>query len=167
MNNNVIKSIEVGYFKVPLEGNLVDALHGKHDHFEIITATVLMNDGTTGVGYTYTGGIGGTAITLMLKNDLVPRLVGRELTTPEQMNDYMSQSIHYVARGGIASFAISALDIAFWDVKLKRDRITSYNVCYTKLLRNFGMKSFDFGYYIFGKEIIYEKGFGSKSFKSK
>lgn len=37
----------------------------------------------------------------------------------EKMNDYMNQHIHYVARGGIASFAISALDIAFWDIELK------------------------------------------------
>ena len=32
----------------------------------------------------------------------------------------MARGIHYVARGGIAAFAISALDIAFWDVMLKQ-----------------------------------------------
>ena len=41
------------------------------------------------------------------------------MNSPEKMNDYMNQHIHYVARGGIASFAISALDIAFWDIELK------------------------------------------------
>lgn len=119
----MIKNIEVGYFEVPLKGNLVDALHGKHDNFELITASVLMEDGRKGIGYTYTGGIGGKAIALMLNNDLIPRLVGKEFTSPEKMNDYMNQCIHYVARGGIASFAISALDIAFWDMKLKGENI--------------------------------------------
>lgn len=33
----------------------------------------------------------------------------------------MNTKIHYVARGGIASFAISALDIALWDAYLKTD----------------------------------------------
>lgn len=119
MASNTIKNVEVKYFKVPLEGNLVDALHGKHDNFELVTATILMEDGRTGTGYTYTGGIGGTAIVKMLVEDLVPRLVDRPFSNPEEMNAYMNQSIHYVARGGVASFAISALDIAFWDIHLK------------------------------------------------
>ncbi len=124
MGDNVIKSVDVKYFKVPLEGNLVDALHGKHDNFELITATVYMKDGRFGTGYTYTGGIGGTAIVDILKNDLIPQLIGKEYTSPEVMNDYMNQSVHYVARGGIASFGISALDIAFWDMKLKTEEIS-------------------------------------------
>ncbi|MDN8588157.1 mandelate racemase/muconate lactonizing enzyme family protein [Paenibacillus sp. 11B] len=115
--------MEVKYFNIPLEENLVDALHGKHDSFELITATIVMEDGRKGTGYTYTGGIGGTAIYKLLVNDLIPRLVGREFTTPDKMNAYMNQCIHYVARGGIASFAISALDIALWDIKLKTENM--------------------------------------------
>ncbi|MFI3205831.1 MAG: mandelate racemase/muconate lactonizing enzyme family protein [Clostridia bacterium] len=120
---NKITNIEIGYFRVPLEGNLVDALHGKHDDFELITATVYLEDGSVGTGYTYTGGWGGRSIETMLKIDLVPQLMGKEFTTPEEMNQYMCNCIHYVARGGIASFAISALDIAFWDAKLKKENI--------------------------------------------
>lgn len=123
MRENQISNIEARYYKIPLEGNLVDALHGKHDNFELITATVTMADGRKGTGYTYTGGIGGTAIVNMLRNDLIPRLIGKELNDVKEMNSYMCQCIHYVARGGIASFAISALDIAFWDVDLKTKNI--------------------------------------------
>lgn len=57
----------------------------------------------------------------MAEADLTPLLIGQDVQSPEQMNDFMNQRIHYVARGGIASFAISALDIAFWDAKLKRE----------------------------------------------
>lgn len=116
---NKIKQIKIDYFKIPLKGNLVDALHGKHDHFELITATITLDSGMSGTGYTYTGGFGGAAIATMLKVDLVPQLVGLEMKSPYEMNEYMNQHIHYVARGGIASFAISALDIAFWDLDLK------------------------------------------------
>lgn len=121
MKDNVINKIDIQYFKVPLQDNLVDALHGKHDNFELITATVYTNDGRSGTGYTYTGGIGGSAIVDLLRNDLVPRLIGKTFKTPEEMNQYMNRSIHYVARGGVASFSISALDIAFWDLKLKTE----------------------------------------------
>ncbi len=123
MGAYTIKKIDVGYFKVPLEGNLVDALHGKHDNFELITATVTTEDGQVGTGYTYTGGKGGVAIANMLKLDLIPGLIGKEVSfeTLSTLNLYMNNYVHYVARGGIASFAISALDIAFWDLVLKAD----------------------------------------------
>ena len=55
-----ITSVEARLFHVPLDEVLVDAKHGDHTHFELITATVTLDDGTTGTGYTYTGGKGGT-----------------------------------------------------------------------------------------------------------
>ncbi len=126
--SNIIKQIKIEYFRVPLEGYLVDALHGKHDFFELVTATVMLEDGRSGVGYTYTGGFGGAAIAKMLENDLIPQLIGLEMKTPYEMNDYMNQHIHYVARGGVASFAISALDIAFWDIELKTKKMALRDV---------------------------------------
>ncbi len=114
-----IELIDVGYYVVPLESILVDALHGEHKNFELVTATVKLSDGSIGTGYTYTGGFGGAAIAKMIESDLKPLLIGKEVLPPEQMMKYMNTRIHYVARGGIASFAISALDIAFWDADLK------------------------------------------------
>ncbi len=119
---SIIKNIKTDYYKLPLEGNMVDALHGKHDNFELITATVTLESGVTGVGYTYTGGIGGVAIAKMIELDLTPRLVGKEIKDFNDMCLYMNNAIHYVARGGVASFAISALDIAFWDAKLREEK---------------------------------------------
>lgn len=87
--DNKIKTIAIDYYKVPLEGNLVDALHGKHDNFELITATVTLENGRIGCGYTYTGGFGGAAIAKMLEQDLTPQLIGVPMNSPEKMNDYM------------------------------------------------------------------------------
>ncbi len=116
-----IKDINVIYHKLPLEDNLVDALHGKHDFFELILANITFEDGISGIGYTYTGGIGGAAIATMLEVDFKPRLIGKEVDDLYKMNAFLNTAVHYVARGGIASFAISALDIALWDAKLKRE----------------------------------------------
>ena len=54
-----IQSVEARLFAVPLAEVLSDAKHGDHTHFELITATIQLDDGTEGLGYTYTGGRGG------------------------------------------------------------------------------------------------------------
>ena len=115
-----IVSVKVRHFRIPLAEVLVDAKHGSHSHFELITATIQLNDGSEGTGYTYTGGVGGHAIAAMIENDLTPFLIGKNAEDVEGLYDAMQWHVHYVARGGIASFAISAIDIALWDIAAKR-----------------------------------------------
>lgn len=114
-----IERIEARYFAVPLAEILSDAKHGDHTHFELITATIRLQDGTEGTGYTYTGGRGGRAVHAMIDHDLAPFLIGKDGSAVEQLHDAMQDHVHYVARGGIASFAISAVDIALWDIRGK------------------------------------------------
>jgi len=120
MSSRII-SVETRLFEVPLPEVLSDAKHGDHFHFELVTATVKLEDGTQGTGYTYTGGKGGQAIRAMIKYDLAPALVGQDGADIAGLYDMMEWHIHYVGRGGIASFAISAVDIALWDAKGKRE----------------------------------------------
>ena len=114
-----IRSVEVRLFNVPLAEVLVDAKHGNHTHFELVTATIQLSDGSEGTGYTYTGGKGGQAIKAMIEHDLAPFLIGRDADDVEALYDAMQWHVHYVGRGGIASFAISAVDIALWDLRGK------------------------------------------------
>ncbi len=114
-----ITRIKTRRFAVPLAEVLTDAKHGDHTHFELVTATVHLSDGSQGTGYTYTGGKGGRAIKAMVKHDLAPFLLGRDAGDVETLYDAMQWHVHYVARGGIASFAISAVDIALWDLRCK------------------------------------------------
>src|SRR5438477_5004371 len=115
-----INAINARVFRVPLSEVLSDAKHGDHTHFELITVSVRLDDGSEGTGYTYTGGRGGQAILALIINDLVPLLEGRHPHEVEALHDEMQWHIHYVGRGGIASFAISAIDIALWDLRGKR-----------------------------------------------
>ncbi len=121
-----IKSVETRLFAVPLDEVLVDAKHGDHSHFHLITATVILEDGRSGTGYTYNGGRGGHATAAMIKHDLAPFLVGQDATDVEALYDAMQWHMHYVGRGGILSFAISAVDIALWDL---RGQITGKSLC--------------------------------------
>lgn len=115
-----IKNIDCKLFKLPLPEVMNDAKHGDHTHFELVTTTITLDDGTHGTGYTYTGGKGGHAIKAMVEHDLAPALIGRIGSDIDGIYDFMEWHIHYVGRGGIASFAISTIDIALWDIKCKR-----------------------------------------------
>ena len=115
-----VDRIETKLFKVPLAEMLTDATHGDHLHFDLVTVTIALDDGYEGTGYTYTGGRGGCAIKALLDHDLVPFLMGRDGSEVESINELCESHIHYVGRGGIASFAISAIDIALWDARCKR-----------------------------------------------
>lgn len=115
-----IAKVETRLFEVPLPEVLSDAKHGDHTHFELVTVTITLEDGSAGTGYTYTGGKGGYAIKAMLEHDLAPVLIGQDGTDIAGLYDFMEWHIHYVGRGGIASFAISAVDIALWDICGKR-----------------------------------------------
>lgn len=114
-----IEAVETRLYKVPLAEVLVDAKHGAHSHFDLVTATVHTSEGGSGTGYTYTGGRGGHAVAAMLKHDVGPFLVGRDAADVEALHDALFWHLHYVGRGGIAAFAISAADIALWDLRGK------------------------------------------------
>lgn len=114
-----IANMTTQLFKVPLAEVLTDAKHGAHTHFELITVTVELADGSQGTGYTYTGGRGGHAIKAMIDHDITPALVGSDGADVEGIHDFNQWHVHYVGRGGIASFAISAIDIALWDLRCK------------------------------------------------
>jgi L-alanine-DL-glutamate epimerase-like enolase superfamily enzyme len=111
----VIEHIETAYYRVPLEG-MGDAGHGIIDSEELITVQVAA-DGLVGHGYAYTIGRGGRAIQALIDHDLVPLLLGRPAEDVEQLWELMWRRLLYVGRGGLASFAIAALDIALWDLR--------------------------------------------------
>lgn len=104
---------------MPLAEVLSDAKHGDHTHFELVTCTITLENGSKGTGYTYTGGKGGYAIKAMIEHDLTPALLGKDGSKIDEIYDMLEWHVHYVGRGGIASFAISAVDIALWDIRGK------------------------------------------------
>lgn len=116
---SAIRSIDARLYRVPLAEVLSDAKHGDHTHFELITATITLENGSQGVGYSYTGGVGGKAILAMIEADLAPFLIGKDAGAVEDLHDALRWRIHYVGRGGVSAFAIAALDIALWDLRGK------------------------------------------------
>ncbi|RKR14396.1 L-alanine-DL-glutamate epimerase-like enolase superfamily enzyme [Maribacter vaceletii] len=115
-----ISNIKTRLFTVPLPEVMSDAKHGDHYHFELVTVTITLEDGSEGTGYTYTGGKGGFSIKAMIEHDFSDVLIGKDGTDVEGIYDFLEWHVHYVGRGGIASFATSAVDIALWDIRCKK-----------------------------------------------
>lgn len=116
-----IESVETRLYYVPLATEMTDARHGIMRDFAVVTALIRASDGTEGLGYSYTvGQTGGTALLALVRDDLTPLLLGADPRCTEQIWERMWWHLHYTGRGGLASFAISAVDIALWDLKSKR-----------------------------------------------
>ncbi|MGV8966645.1 MAG: mandelate racemase/muconate lactonizing enzyme family protein [Cellulomonas sp.] len=112
-----IERVRTDLFRVPLEHKLTDSTHGVMMDFELITVRIDDSDGRTGLGYTYTVNHGGAAVATMVERDLAPGLVGTEADRIEQRWQDMWWRLHYAGRGGHATSAISAVDIALWDLR--------------------------------------------------
>ena len=114
-------SLESKLYSIPLPTVMTDSMHGEMRCFAIIAVRVQSDNGDEGLGYTYTvGDTGGSAILAILDHDLAPLLKSEDPRRIEQLWKKMWWHLHYVGRGGIASFAISAVDIALWDLHAKR-----------------------------------------------
>lgn len=115
-----IVSIDSAMYQVPLAVPLSDSIHGEMPFFELITVRLRDDQGLEGLGYTYTVGAGGLAIHVLIDRYLKPDLLGQDPTRIEHLWERMWWRLHYSGRGGSASLAISAVDIALWDLAGKR-----------------------------------------------
>ena len=113
-----IAKVLTDHYRIPLPVVLSDSTHGDISHFGLIVARVQTVGGLEGMGYTYSvGDIGGSAIEAMVRDDLAPVLEGEEGDRIERLWERMWWHVHFVGRGGAASFAMAALDIALWDLR--------------------------------------------------
>ena len=119
-----IETVETAYYRLPLEP-MGDAGHGAIDTEELITLA-LGAEGLTGHGYAYTIGRGGRAVKALIDHDLAPLIEGQDASDIEGLWDLMWRRLLYVGRGGLASFAIAAVDVALWDLRgrARGDRCT-------------------------------------------
>jgi L-alanine-DL-glutamate epimerase-like enolase superfamily enzyme len=115
-----ISQIQADHFRIPLPVPLSDSTHGEMTAFDLVTVRVRDADGVEGLGYTYTAGTSAAAIKTLVEDGFKPLLEGEPADLIERHWERMWWSLHYSGRGGLAVFAISAVDIALWDLKARR-----------------------------------------------
>jgi L-alanine-DL-glutamate epimerase-like enolase superfamily enzyme len=123
-----ISTIETGFYRIPLPVTLSDSMHGDMAAFELITCRIRDADGAEGVGYTYTVRRNGGAVADILKREIPPLVEGREADDTEAIWHQVWWALHYGGRGGPAVLALSALDIALWDLKARRAQLPLYQL---------------------------------------
>lgn len=116
----LIKNVETGFYRIPLSVTLTDSTHGEIKAFELMTVRLRDADGAEGVGYTYTVGRNGGAVADILRREMPELVEGQEADDSEAIWHRIWWALHYGGRGGPAMLALSAVDIALWDLKARR-----------------------------------------------
>jgi L-alanine-DL-glutamate epimerase-like enolase superfamily enzyme len=116
----LIKNVETGFYRIPLPLTLSDSTHGEIKAFELITIRLRDSEGAEGVGYTYTVGRNGGSVADILRREIPELIESQEADDTEAIWQRVWWALHYGGRGGPCVLALSALDIALWDLKARR-----------------------------------------------
>lgn len=113
---------EASLCDLPVETERTDALQTFVKQ-ETILVRIRTADGTEGVGYSYTIGTGGGAVLSLLRETLLPVLVGLEAERPEAVWLAMFGVTRATTVGPITALALAAADTAVWDAKTRRAQL--------------------------------------------
>jgi L-alanine-DL-glutamate epimerase-like enolase superfamily enzyme len=122
-----LASIEPGFYRIPLPVVLTDSTHGEMRAFELNTVRLRDADGAEGVGYTFTVGRNGAAIDAVLTREMREIFAGDEADDIERLWRKAWWALHYGGRGGPTVLAMSAFDMALWDLKARRADLPLWN----------------------------------------
>jgi L-alanine-DL-glutamate epimerase-like enolase superfamily enzyme len=112
-----ISSLTTGFYRVPLPEILTDSMHGIMRDFELVTVRIRDSEGAEGVGYTFTVGRNGGAIANIIEREMAQILAGKDADLIEAIWHMLWWDMHYGGRGGPTVLALSAVDMALWDLK--------------------------------------------------
>lgn len=115
-----LTSIEPGFYRIPLPTVLTDSTHGEMKAFELNTVRLRDADGAEGTGYTFTVGRNGGAVDSVLTREMTELMADEDADTIERLWLKAWWALHYGGRGGPTVLALSAFDMALWDLKARR-----------------------------------------------
>lgn len=114
-----ITSISAELVSVPVEPSAGFSTRTVN-HREYVIVRVRDEDGATeGIGYTYAGNSAGRLVVDIVNDLIAPILVGREAGAIEQNWDLVYRELLLIGRRGALLRALSAVDIALWDLAAK------------------------------------------------
>jgi L-alanine-DL-glutamate epimerase-like enolase superfamily enzyme len=123
----IIEHVEILMVDLIPKVRRTDAIQS-FDSQETPMVKITDSDGQTGVGYSYTIGQGGPAIMSLLKETLVPLLMGRDGEEIESIWRDLLFSTHATSVGAITSLSLAAIDTALWDLRCRRAGLPLYKM---------------------------------------
>ena len=139
-----ITGIETDLLRNPPGTLYYDAIHRFGDEGGAVVLRILTDAGITGWASSSFGMIAGGPRTVqtILEQEIKPALIGKDPAFPRRIRADLWKALEYQGVGGVAQFAIAAVDIAVWDILGKnaglpvykmlgayRDRMPVYSMC--------------------------------------
>jgi L-alanine-DL-glutamate epimerase-like enolase superfamily enzyme len=114
-----IDSIQTRLYRVPPSVRIQDSIQAV-DRWEWIVTTVHTDTGLTGTGWSYTLGMGGSAIRAIIDDYLAPIIVGTDVHAVERTWNRCWLELHANGSGGFTTLALAPIDIALWDLRAQQ-----------------------------------------------
>jgi L-alanine-DL-glutamate epimerase-like enolase superfamily enzyme len=139
-----ITGLETDVLKRPPGTPYYDAIHRFGDDSGSVVLRLRTDAGITGWASSSFGMIGGgpKVVQAILEQEVKPALMGKDPAFPRRIRADLWQALEYQGVGGVAQFAIAAVDIAVWDILGKsaglpvykmlgafRERMPVYSMC--------------------------------------
>ncbi|HLJ48648.1 MAG TPA: enolase C-terminal domain-like protein [Bryobacteraceae bacterium] len=108
-----VDEMQVAAYTIPTASPEAD---GTYEWKETTLVTVHVKAGdVTGFGYTYAS----TAVAILIEHALAKHVLGADCMSPRGVYDAMVREVRNLGRAGMASMAISAVDVAVHDLKAR------------------------------------------------
>lgn len=117
MEKHTIKKVDVHLVSTPVTGGFADATR-KVESIGYTIVRITTDHGLEGIGVTYHE-VGGEATKALIVNNIAPNIIGRDPFETEVIWQDMFNYLRGVGRKGLTFCALSAVDIALWDLKGK------------------------------------------------
>ena len=139
-----ITGLETDVLKRPPGTPYYDAIHKFGEDSGSVVLRLRTDAGITGWASSSFGMISGgpKVVQTILEQEVKPALMGKDPAFPRRIRADLWQALEYQGVGGVAQFAIAAVDIAVWDILGKsaglpvykmlgafRERIPVYSMC--------------------------------------
>lgn len=105
-----VESVSAAVYVIPTDSPESDGTLAWDSTTMIVVSAVAA--GITGLGWTY----GSPAVSRVISDHLAPVVSGRDVLDVRGAAEAMSRTVRNVGREGVTSMAISAVDIALWDL---------------------------------------------------
>ncbi len=108
-----VQRVEVAAYTIPTDAHESDGTIAWHSTTIVVVHVAAA--GKTGLGFSYAD----ATAAAIVRDTLAPIAVGRRAADVEAIGVAMAQACRNLGRPGVASHAISAVDVALWDLKAR------------------------------------------------
>jgi L-alanine-DL-glutamate epimerase-like enolase superfamily enzyme len=120
-----ITGLDCNLYRIPSPITLRDSIQ-EISHWEWVIVVLSTDAGITGTGFTYTLGVGGSAIRELLVTDIAPLVIGQAAYDVAGIWRRCWLRLHADGPGGITTLALAPIDIAIHDALSKRSGVPLY-----------------------------------------